>query len=66
MIETVCQTDSLDAEQERLEQELRIIAENLANLIQKNASVALDQTEQAESCMAIIPTPRFAAENLLS
>ena len=32
----------------------------------KNASVALDQTEQAESCMAIIPTPRFAAENLLS
>lgn len=34
--------------QERLEQELRIIAEDLANLIQKNASVALDQTEQAE------------------
>lgn len=34
--------------QERLERELRIIAENLANLIQKNASVALDQTEQAE------------------
>ena len=32
----------------------------------KNASVALDQTEQAESCMALIPTPRFAAENLLS
>ena len=31
-----------------IEQELRIIAENLANLIQKNASVALDQTEQAE------------------
>ena len=26
----------------------RIIAENLSNLIQKNASVALDQTEQAE------------------
>ena len=48
MIETVCQTDSLDAEQERLEQELRIIAENLANLIRENASVALDQTEQAE------------------
>ena len=35
--------------QERLKQELRIIAENLANLIQKNASVALDQTEQAEN-----------------
>ena len=34
--------------QERLEQELRIIAENLANLIQKNASVILDQTGQAE------------------
>ena len=34
--------------QKQLEQELRIIAENLANLIQKNASVALDQTEQAE------------------
>ena len=34
--------------QERLAQELRIIAENLATLIQKNASVALDQTEQAE------------------
>ena len=48
LIETVCQIDYLGAEQERLEQELRIIAENLANLIQKNASVALDQTEQAE------------------
>ncbi|MCI6304383.1 MAG: hypothetical protein MR652_14775 [Blautia sp.] len=48
LIETVCQIDSLGAEQERLKQELRIIAENLANLIQKNASVALDQTEQAE------------------
>ena len=34
--------------QERLAQELRIIAENLATLIQKNASVALDQMEQAE------------------
>ena len=49
LIETVCQIDSLGAEQERLKQELRIIAENLANLIQKNASVALDQTEQAEN-----------------
>ena len=48
LIETVCQIDSLGAEQERMKQELRIIAENLANLIQKNASVALDQTEQAE------------------
>ena len=48
MIETVCQMNSLGEEQERLAQELRIIAENLANLIQKNASVALDQTEQAE------------------
>ena len=48
LIETVCQIDSLGAEQERLKQELRIIAENLSNLIQKNASVALDQTEQAE------------------
>ena len=48
LIETVCQIDTLGAEQERLKQELRIIAENLANLIQKNASVALDQTEQAE------------------
>lgn len=48
LIETVCQIDSLGAEQERLEQELRIIAENLANLIRENASVALDQTEQAE------------------
>ena len=48
LIETVCQIDSLGAEQERLKQELRTIAENLANLIQKNASVALDQTEQAE------------------
>ncbi|MGN0356962.1 MAG: hypothetical protein ACI4E0_03980 [Blautia sp.] len=35
-------------EQERLKQKLRIIPENLSNLIQKNASVALDQTEQAE------------------
>ena len=49
LIETVCQIDSLGAEQERLKQELRIIAENLANLIQKNANVALDQTEQAEN-----------------
>ena len=48
LIETVCQIDSLGAEQERLKQELRIIAENLSNLIQKNASVDLDQTEQAE------------------
>ena len=48
LIETVCQMNSLGAEQERLKQELRIIAENLSNLIQKNASVALDQTEQAE------------------
>lgn len=31
-----------------MEQELRIIADNLSNLIQKNASVALNQTEQAE------------------
>ena len=49
LIETVCQIDSLGAEQERLKQELRIVAENLANLIQKNASVALHQTEQAEN-----------------
>ena len=48
LIETVCQTESLDAEQEQLEQELRIIAENLANLIRENARVALDQTEQEE------------------
>ena len=48
LIETVCQMNSLGAEQERLKQELRIIAENLSNLIQKNASVDLDQTEQAE------------------
>lgn len=49
LIETVCQIDSLDEERERLEQELRLIAENLANLIRENASVALDQTEQAEN-----------------
>ena len=49
LIETVCQIDSLGEERERLEQELRIIAENLANLIRENASVALDQTEQAEN-----------------
>ena len=48
LIETVCQIDSLGAEQERLKQELRIIAENLANLIRENSSVALNQTEQAE------------------
>lgn len=48
LIETVCQTDSLGEERNRLAQELMVIAENLANLIQKNASVALDQTEQAE------------------
>ena len=48
LIETVCQIDSLGEERERLEQELRIIAENLANLIRENASVALNQTDQAE------------------
>ena len=48
LIETVCQIDSLGEERERLEQELRIIAENLANLIRENSSVALNQTEQAE------------------
>ena len=48
LIETVCHIDSLGEERERLEQEQRIIAENLANLIRENASVALDQAEQAE------------------
>ena len=48
LIETVCQIDSLGEERERLEQELRIIAENLANLIRENSSVALNQTEQEE------------------
>ncbi|MCI5512485.1 MAG: hypothetical protein MR436_19165 [Eubacterium sp.] len=48
LIETVCHIDSLGAEQERLKQELRIIAENLENLIRENESMALDQTEQAE------------------
>ena len=48
LIETVCQTESLDAEQERLVQELRRMAENLGKLVRENVSVALDQAEQAE------------------
>lgn len=48
LIDTVCRTDSLVAEQESLEQELGIIAESLTNLIRENARVAQDQDEYAK------------------
>lgn len=48
LIDTVCRTDSLVAEQESLEQELGIIAENLTNLIRENARVVQDQEEYAK------------------
>lgn len=48
LIDTVCRTDSLVAEQESLEQELGIIAENLTNLNRENARVAQDQDEYAK------------------
>ena len=35
LIDTVCRTDALVTEQESLEQELGIIAENLTNLIRE-------------------------------
>lgn len=48
LIDTVCRTDALVAEQESLEQELGIIAENLTNLIRENARIAQDQEEYAK------------------
>lgn len=45
LIDTVCRTDALVVEQESLEQELGIIAENLSNIIRENARVAQDQEE---------------------
>ena len=48
LIDTVCRTDALVVEQESLEQELGIIAENLTNLIRENARVAQDQEEYAK------------------
>ena len=48
LIDTVCRTDALVTEQESLEQELGIIAENLTNLIRENARVAQDQKEYAK------------------
>lgn len=48
LIDTVCRTDALVTEQEILEQELGIIAENLTNLIRENARVAQDQDEYAK------------------
>ena len=44
----MCRTDALVTEQESLEQELGIIAENLTNLIRENARVAQDQKEYAK------------------
>lgn len=48
LIDTVCRTDALVTEQESLEQELGIIAENLTNIIRENARVAQDQKEYAK------------------
>ena len=44
----MCRTDALVTEQDSLEQELGIIAENLSNLIRENARVAQDQKGYAK------------------
>ena len=44
LIDSVCQTGELLEEHDRVEQELRILAERLETLIRENARVAQDQT----------------------
>ena len=44
LIDSVCQTGELLAEHDRVEQELRILAERLEKLIRENARVAQNQT----------------------
>ena len=45
LINGVCQTEKLIEERDKVEQELRILAERLETLIRENARVAQDQTE---------------------
>ena len=44
LIDSVCQTGELMEERDKVEQELRILAERLETLIRENARVAQDQT----------------------
>ena len=44
LIDSVCQTGEMTEERNRVEQELRVLAERLETLIRKNARVAQDQT----------------------
>ena len=44
LIDGVCQTEKLIEERDKVEQELRILAERLEKLIRENARVAQDQT----------------------
>ena len=44
LIDSVCQTVELTEERDKVEQELRILAERLEKLIRENARVAQDQT----------------------
>ena len=44
LIDSVCQTGELVEEHNRVEQELRVLAEHLETLIHENARVAQDQT----------------------
>ena len=44
LIDSVCQTEKLVEEHDRVEQELAVLAERLETLIRENARVAQDQT----------------------
>jgi len=44
LIDSICQTEELPEERDKVEQELRILAERLEKLIRENARVAQDQT----------------------
>ena len=44
LIDSVCQTEELTAERDKVEQELRGLAEGLETLIRENARMAQDQT----------------------
>ena len=44
LIDSVCQTEELPEERDKVEQELAVLAERLETLIRENARVAQDQT----------------------
>ena len=45
LIDSVCRTEELPEERDKVEQELGVLAERLETLIRENARVAQDQTE---------------------